>query len=131
MRDNSQGYLELRDAYERDGLYFGVVRVCASSEAASFEFGVERAGYLALRRIFESRPFGSMPGVKHSFYFIGNHSKEESAHESITIGIRIEEGMNGQNFEFSCPLPLAKNLKWFLYLRDLRETAHLKRVPEY
>jgi hypothetical protein len=130
MRDNSEGYLELRDAYERDGLYFGVVRVCVPSEAASIEFGVERAGYLALRKIFESRPFGSMPGVKHSFYFTGSHSKEESAHVPITIGIRIEEGMNRKNLDFPCPLSLARNLKWFLYLKDLQETAALKRVLE-
>jgi hypothetical protein len=130
MRDNPEGYLELRDTYERDGLFFGVVRVCTPSETASIEFGVERTGYLALRRILESRPFGSMPGVKHSFYFTGSHSKETLAHEPVTIGIRIEEGMNGKNLHFPCPLSLAKNLKWFLYLKDLQETAALKRVPE-
>jgi hypothetical protein len=90
MRDNSEGYLELRDAYERDGLYFGVVRVRTPSEAASIEFGVERAGYLALRRIFECRPFGSMPGVKHSFYFTGSHSQETLAHVPVALN-RIPE----------------------------------------
>ncbi len=122
--------MELRDAYERDGLYFGVVRVRTPSEAASIEFGVERAGYLALRRIFETRPFESMPGVKHRFYFTGNHGQEKLAHEPVTIGIRIVEGMNGKNLDFPCPLSLAKNLKWFFYLTDLQETAALKRVPE-
>jgi hypothetical protein len=130
MRDNPKGYLELRDAYERDGLYFGVVRVRTPSEDASIEFGVEREGYLALRRILESRPFGSMPGVKHSFYFTGSHSKEESAYAPITIGIRIEEGINGKNLDFPCSLSLARNLKWFLQLKDLEKTAALKRVRE-
>ena len=130
MRDNPEGYLELRDAYERDGLYFGVVRVRTPSEVASLEFGVERAGYLALRRIFETRPFGSMPGVKHSFYFTGSHSREKSAHEPVDIGIRIEEGMNGKKLYFPCPLSLAKSLKWSLHLKDLQETAALKRVAE-
>jgi len=122
--------LELRDAYERDELFFGVVRVCTPSEAASLEFGVERAGYLTLRRIIETRPFGSMPGVKHSFYFTGSHSRETSAHEPVSIGVRIEEGMNGKNLHFDCPLSLAKNLKWFLNLKDLQEAAAFKRVPE-
>lgn len=130
MRDNPEGYLELRDAYERDGLYFGVVRVRTPSEATSLEFGIEWAGYLALRRIFESRPFGSMPGVKHRFYFTGSHGQEKSAHLPVEIGIPIEEGINGKNLRFSCPLSLAKNLKWFFYLKDLQETAALKRVPE-
>jgi hypothetical protein len=130
MRDNSEGYLELRNTYECDGLYFGVVRVRTPSETASIEFGIEQAGYLALRRILETRPFGSMPGVKHSFYFTGSHGQEKSAYEPVNIGIRIEEGMNGRNLDFPCPLSLAKNLKWFLYLKDLQETAGLKRVPE-
>lgn len=130
MRDNPEGYLELRDAYERDGLCFGVVRVRTASEVASIEFGVERAGYLALSRILESRPFGSMPGVKHSFYFTGSHSQEKSAHEPVIIGIRIEEGRNGKNLDFSCPLSLARNLKWFLHLKNLEEATALRRVPE-
>jgi hypothetical protein len=130
MRDTPEGYLELRDAYERDGLYFGVVRVRTSSEAASLEFGVERAGFLALRRIFECRPFGSMPGVEHRFYFTGGHSQERLPHEPISIGVRIVESMNGKNLWFKCPLSLAKNLKWFLYLKDLQEAAALRRVPE-
>jgi len=70
-----------------------------------------------------------MAGVKHSFYFTGSHSREELAHVPITIGIRIEERMNGKNLDFPCPLSLAKNLKWFLYLKDIQEAAALKRVP--
>jgi hypothetical protein len=57
MRDNHDGFPELRDAYERDGLYFGVVTIVVSNEKASFEFGVERAGYTAIKRIIQARPF--------------------------------------------------------------------------
>ena len=130
MRDNHEGMLEIVAAYERVSLYFGVVRVCTSSETAKFEFGVHRAGFLALRKILESRPFGSMPGVKHSFYFTGSHAKEESDRENVSIGVRVEEGMNGKNLPFDCPVPLAKNLKWFLQMKDLREAAALNRVPD-
>ncbi len=71
-----------------------------------------------------------MPGVKHSYYFTGSHSREGLPYKPITIGIRIEEGMNGRNLSFPCPLSLAKNLKWFLQLKDLQEAAALKRVLE-
>ena len=130
MRDNHDGMLELVAAYERDSLYFGVVRVCTSLETASFEFGVHRTGFQALRRILDTRPFGSMPGVKHSFYFTGSHSAEEAGRENVSIGVRVEEGMNGRNLWFDCPVPLAKNLKWFLQMKDLREAAALNRVPD-
>lgn len=51
MRDNHQGMPEIVAAYERDGLCFGVVRIEAGGEDAAFEFGVERKGYVTLKRI--------------------------------------------------------------------------------
>ena len=37
MRDNHDGYPELLDAYEREGSYFGAVRVIVTGEVAAFE----------------------------------------------------------------------------------------------
>jgi hypothetical protein len=115
--------LEIVSACERDGFYFGVVRVQIPSETAAFEFGVTHEGYLALRRILECRPFGSMPGVPHSFYFAGDHGRD-------TIGVRIEEGMNGRKLSFDCPTPLVSNLLWFYRMKDLQEAAALRRVTD-
>ena len=42
MRDNHEGYPELLDAYERDGLYFGAVRLIIAGEVAAFEFGLDK-----------------------------------------------------------------------------------------
>jgi hypothetical protein len=66
-------------------------------------------------------PFGSMPGVLHSFYFAGDYGRD-------TIGVRIEEGMNGKKLSFDCPTPLVSNLLWFFRMKELREAAALKRV---
>jgi hypothetical protein len=113
--------LEIVAAYERGDLFFGVVRVQTLLEIAALEFGVTREGYLALRRILESRPFGSMPGVKHSFYFAGGYGRD-------TISVRIEEGMNGRKVWFNCPTSLVSNLLWFFLMEDLRDADGLKRV---
>jgi hypothetical protein len=130
MRDNREGYLELRAAYEREGLYFGVVRVCTPTEAAVFEFGVEHKGYLALRRILGARPFTTIPGLKHSFFFTGDHGRLKPDQEPVRINVRIEEGRNAKKFSFDCPSSLVANLRWFFELKDLREASALKRVPE-
>ena len=45
MRDNHEGYPELLDAYERDGLYFGAVRLIIAGEVAAFEFGLDKRGF--------------------------------------------------------------------------------------
>lgn len=123
MRDNHEGMPEIVSAYERDGFYFGVVRVRTPPESAAFEFGVTHEGYLALRRILECRPFGSMPGARHSFYFAGDHGRD-------SISVRIEEGMNGRKLSFDCPTPLVANLLWFFQMKDLGEAAALKRVAD-
>lgn len=130
MRDNHDGMPEIVDAYERDGLYFGIVRVHTPSESAAFEFGVEKEGHLALRRILECRPFGSLPSLKHTFYFTGNYGREILDEEPARIGIRVEEGMNGKQVFFDCPTPLASNLRWFFEMTDLREAHALRRLRE-
>ena len=128
MRDNHQGMPEIVAAYERDGLYFGIVHVEAGGEDAAFEFGVERQGYATLKRILESRPFGSMPGIKHSFYFTGSYGRKKLNEEPASIQVRVEEGINGMNLSFDCPTSLASNLRWFLEMKDLREAGTLTRV---
>ena len=128
MRDNHQGMPEILAAYERDGLCFGVVRVEAGGEDAAFEFGVERKGYMTLKSILECRPFGSMPGIKHSFYFTGSYGRKKLDEEPVIIEVRVEEGMNGRNLSFDCPTSLASNLRWFFQMKDMREASALSRV---
>jgi hypothetical protein len=77
MRDNHDGYPELLDAYERDGFYFGAVRVTVAGEVAAFEFGVEQRGCVSLKQILHTLPFD--PLGKHRHFFKGT-----SANVSLT-----------------------------------------------
>jgi len=127
MRDNHQGYIEIRDAYEHEGLFFGVVRLTISSKTATFEFGVEQRGYLTLRKILQARPFDATPGVKCRYFFTGGYSTQ---FEKIAIQVRVEQGNQGKAFEFDSPRSLVSNLLWFDGLSNFREAAALKQVPE-
>lgn len=135
MRDNHEGMPEIVDAYERDGLYFGVVRVHSPSASAAFEFGVEREGHLALRRILESRPFGSLPGLKHAFYFTGDYGRETLDQEPVRIGIRVEERMSGKKLFVDSPTTLASvclrswDTSFGLAMRQKRETQRVALDP--
>jgi hypothetical protein len=127
VRDNHQGYPEILRAYERNGLYFGVVRIELAHEAASFEFGVERTRYTALNRILQFRPFDQMPGVTYRYFFAGTYARR-SGEEPVSIPIRVEQSGSSKKFEFDCPMSLASNLLWFASLSDLNQAAQLKRV---
>lgn len=67
MRDNSKGMLEILAAYERDGDWFGAVRLPINGEEA-LEFWIGQAGYGALRIILQSKPFAVTPGVPHRYF---------------------------------------------------------------
>jgi hypothetical protein len=126
VRDNHDGQSEFLDAYERDGLYFGAVRVTVAGVAAAFEFGVEQRGYVSLKQILQTRPFD--PLGKHRYFFRGNFSKREPDSDTVNFGVRIEQGANGKGFDFDGPVSLVSNLLWFQSLRDLQAAAALRRL---
>jgi hypothetical protein len=126
MRDNHDGYPELLDAYEREGSYFGAVRVIVAGEVAAFEFALDQRGYLSLKRVLQWRPFE--PRGQYRYFFRGNFSKREAASDAVTFSVRIEEVANGKGFDFDGPASLVSNLLWFQSLKDLQPTASLKRL---
>jgi hypothetical protein len=126
MRDSHDGYPELLDAYQREGSYFGAVRVIVAGEAAAFEFGVDERGYFSLKRVLQSRPFE--PRGQYRYFFRGNFSKRETASDTVRFSVHIEEGANGKGFDFAGPVSLVSNLLWFQSLKDLQATASLKRL---
>jgi hypothetical protein len=127
MRDNHDGYLELIDAYERDGLYFGAVRVTIAEEVATFEFGIEQRSYISLKKILQTRPFDRLG--KHRHFIRGNRSQRVEGSDTVTFSVRIEQGVNGMNFgDFRAPESLVSNLLWFQSLKDFQDASALKRL---
>src|SRR5882672_8159829 len=128
MRDTHEGCPELLDAYERDGLYFGAVRVILGAEVGAFEFGVDKRGYLSLKRVLQSSPFE--PHTKHRYFFKGSFTKGELDSDVVTFGVRIAQDANPKGFDFDGPAALVSNLLWFQALRDFQSTTSLKRLSD-
>ncbi len=117
MRDNNNGMPEIVDAYGRDGFFFGAASITFESGAVVFEFGVDSAGFKALRKILESLPLGKMPGENHRYFFAGNYGRRADGAGPLTFGVRIESGGDGKKFEFEGPVSLVSNLLWFRGLK--------------
>jgi len=128
MRDNSSDMPEIVDACERDGEHFGVVRVVLSGQPAVFEFGIDPAGYKALRNVLQSRPFAETPGVPHKYFFARSCSKKGIDSNLCTFGVRIEGGRGAKTFDFDGPMSLAANLLWFADLETPQEASALRRL---
>ena len=129
MRDNSDGYPEILDAYERDGHYFGVIRIARESEWASFEFGVTQSAFFSLKRILGHRPFDSTPGIPYSYFFTGSFTGAIQPDQQVfTFDVFVEQGQAKRKFEFKGPKSLLANLLWFLKTKSIDEAAPLKRI---
>jgi hypothetical protein len=122
MRDTHEGMPELLSAYEREGSHFATVRVTLSGDSREIEFGVPIAEYRALRLILQTRPFDQLPGLHYRYFLSGSIGRSAS---KATVGIRIEQGRDGRQTRFEVPLPLAKNLYWFIRLKDFEDASHL------
>jgi hypothetical protein len=130
MRDSHVGMPEILKAYERDGFYFGAVRVIVANETAAFEFGVDREGYSALRKILQTRPFSDLPGIDYRYFYSGPHGygRRETNDAPVTFDVRIEQGNDARQLRFLGPTSLVSSLIWFMKLPDLGEAGQLKRL---
>lgn len=125
MRDNHDKMPEIVDAFEKDGQYFGVVGLTIDRSTKRYQFGVSRAGYLALKRTLQLRPFDTMPGLEQRYFFAGYGALNRS---KFTVRVRVEQSDQGKGVDVRLPKDLLANLRWFSELKEHDEAAHL---PEY
>ena len=131
MRDNHDGCPEIVSTYSREDHYFAAVRIAPSGESATFEFGVSVPGYHALKRILETRPFDSMPGIPYRYFFCGSHSGPKGpARDTFSFRVRVEQGSTAKNFDFEGPNTLLANLLWFRQLTSISQAPALRRLGQ-
>jgi hypothetical protein len=126
MRDNHEGMPEIVDAFERDGHYFCQVRLERGGQYDKFQIGVSRAGYLAVRRAFEARPFGAMPGRASRIFFARTYRRLDD--RAVMMYVRTEQDKQGKQIEVEAPEDLVANLLWFAELKDWSVASHLRSV---
>ena len=127
MRDNHEGMPEIVDAFEKDAQYFGVIGIEVGGLYKQFQFGVSQAGYRALRKILQFRPFDIMPGVKQRYYFAGSYGRIPDSSDFKTY-VRVEQGKDGKQVDVRVPKDLLANLRWFSEIKDFSDAAHLPEV---
>ncbi len=59
MPDSHKGLPEIITAFERDGHYFGVVSISIAGAKKKYEFDIDEASYLALKRLTQDEAFRS------------------------------------------------------------------------
>lgn len=132
-RRNRESEVELLDAFTAGGQYFVVVSLCRLGILDKFRFATSPGGLAAMKKMFDMRPFETLPGVKRRFFFSGaTASLDEGKNRADKFGlvIYIEEGSKIKQFEISSPKELMQNLLWFQQLKDLSEANHLRMMGD-
>lgn len=119
--------LEIVDAFEESHQFFGVVRIEIEAESKKFRFGVSQAGYRALKKVLQLRPFDAMPGVPQR-YFFGQAYWKVADSSDCGMQVRVEQGKSGKQVDVRVPKELLANLRWFSELKSFSEAAHLPEV---
>jgi hypothetical protein len=125
MRGKLDDMVEIVSAFQEGAHSFVVVAINVDGARQKFRFGITDAGYGALRKVLQSRPFDQMPGTQYRYYFTGTCGRIAGQKMSF-IEIRIEETKNGREFEFSAPDDLVANLMWWNRLTNFSQAEHLK-----
>lgn len=124
MRDNHEGMPELIRAFEKDGHYFLIIEIDWKRQKKRYQFGVSRKSYLILRRIFETRTFDMMPGLKYRYFYGGSSHALDSS--SASMFVRVELGRDATTKEFDIPKDLHANLLWFAQLPSPENASYLE-----
>lgn len=121
-------------AYEREDNFYGVVSICLRGITKLLEFGVDRHGYGALRRILKQCPVGI---ANHSEILPQHHFTGKTGRHWLTgrryIVIRVTWGRSSKYQKMAVPAPLLKLLCWFAELATFEQVAHLNEItyPTY
>jgi hypothetical protein len=123
MRDNHKELLELLNAFEEDGCFFGLIELRNDNQKQCFQFGVSHEGYVCLRSVLQLRPFEDLPGLIYRHFFVPTYGRIGDTHATMTI--RIEQEKQGKQFTFKAPRALVANLRWFFELKNWHEAKYL------
>jgi hypothetical protein len=122
MKSRDDQLAELLRPTEKDGHYFGIIRVERGAEQKCFQFGIGKEAYSALKRALDERPFDQMPGLRHRYYFAGAARLENGR---AVMAVRVVQGRDIKTVDVEAPIDLVSNLVWFDKLADWTEADHL------
>lgn len=119
--------IEFLDAFEEDAHYFTVIEAQGKEIGSQkFRFGVDRNGYLAIRKILESRPFDKLPGLDYRYIWKGIVNRKQDDSNTCILNVTCLQGNNIKTIEFDAPISAGANLKWFRDLESFDQAAAMK-----
>lgn len=124
MRDNSQDMIELVRTIESDGHFFAVFSACFDGSWQNFQIGIQKDAHASLKKVFQKRPFDSLPGIQYRYFFTGTYSNGKDTGQP-SIQVRIESEGQATSEYFRVPIELLQNLIWFSELSDSADALHL------
>ena len=62
MPDGHKGLPEIIGAFEKNGRYLGIVSIAIAGIKKKYEFDIDEASFLAIKRLINMKPYGRKRG---------------------------------------------------------------------
>ena len=122
MRTDHKDMIEILSAFEKDGNYFAQIAKCFGENRNTYQFGVSKAGFNTIKRMFQFRPFDKLAQSKYRYFWCYGCGTDEDFH----LDIQFEQGDDVKSYPIRAEKQLGANLRWFLETSESNEMEHLK-----
>ncbi len=122
MRTEYKDMIEILSAFEKDGSYFVQIAKCFDVSRFIYQFGVSKAGYNTVKRIFQFRPFNTLAQTKYRYFW----NRGCGSNDDFYLAIYFVQGGDLKSYPIKADKQLGANLMWFMEIKNPNEIEHLK-----
>lgn len=115
--------IEILDAFKKGENFFVKIAKNFKGSRYVYQFGVSKAGYNTIKRVFHFRPFNSLSTSDYK-YFLNSCGGNGSGFE---INVRFEQDNNSKVYSIKSEQKLMQNMLWFMNeVKSTIEIEHLR-----
>jgi len=122
MRTNHKEMIEILNTFEKDEGFFAQIAKYFGESRQVYQFGVSKAGYNTIKRIFQSRPFENLSQSNYRYFW----SYGCGTDEEFYLSIQYEQDRNVKTLQIKADKDLGSNLRWFIDIKKPNEIEHLE-----
>jgi hypothetical protein len=122
MRTKHEEMIEILGASEKDGNFHARIAKYSGDLQEIYQFGVTKAGYNTLKRIFQYKPFDALSQSDYRYFWNYGCGTDDDFY----LDIQFEQDRDVKSCPIKADKQLGSNLRWFADIKTASEIKHLK-----
>ncbi len=122
MRTKHEKMIEILGAFEKNGDFFAQIAKCFGDARNVYQFGVTKAGYNSIKRIFQHKPFNALSQSNYRYFWNYGCGTDSDFY----LDIQFEQGNDVKSYPIKADKKLGSNLRWFIEMKEPSEIEQLR-----